>query len=142
MLKVQNLQELIHSESDVAQMGTQSEQKHDECHLFFIVGRGRQIKWRISLILLRYHQSKYLASASGSAINMIHEFKQMALNLKENMTDVQYSHHWLLGMQLWVEFTGVNQEIKLLVQENKNCMYCIVFHYWMKRGYNTYIFSI
>lgn len=43
---------------------------------------------------------------------------------------------------LWVEFTGFNQEIKLLVQENKNCMYCIVFHYWMKRGYNTYIFSI
>lgn len=47
-----------------------------------------------------YHQSTDLASAHASAINMIHDFEQMALNLKESMTDAQYCHYRLLGMHL------------------------------------------
>lgn len=47
------------------------------------------------------YQSKYLASICGWAINMIHGFKQTALSLKENRTDVQYCHHWLPDSHLY-----------------------------------------
>lgn len=54
---------------------------------------ANKIKTIPHILKISYYQSKDLASACGSAINMIHDLEQTALNLKENMTDVQYCHH-------------------------------------------------
>jgi len=44
------------------------------------------------ILKISYYQSKDLASALGSAVNMVNDLEELALNPKENMTDVQYCH--------------------------------------------------
>lgn len=81
---------VIHSQSDAAQILTQSEHKYvNTSPVFSYEAEGdKQMKNVPHILKVSYYQLIDVPSVCSSTVNTLHDLDQMTLNLKENNSDV------------------------------------------------------